>query len=687
MNANPCVAIVGGSATGKTTELLARARACAGTPLVLAPSDAALRAARSALPEGAAVMTTGAFAVSLLHEPARIVDDVEAELLFAEAAAPLLALEWPEFSDETLDPEVPGLRAPQRFLEAAFRLARKLRDAAVPPEDFLHSAQVGATSFYAHPPNLANPDLLHYTKDTYRDSLDVDGEELRRQFRHESHLAQILAKLYRAYVDAAQRARLLTQRDAIAEATALLRAAPAAATAVRERFGGVFVDDAQELNIGELLLLGAAFGDALDGVTLAGDPKGAIGTFRGARPDRTFACATQRVECERRYRADVPVRVHRAADRTDEARWIADDVRGLLRDGVEPREIAIIFRHVDDVRAYEDALLARDVPAQTIGDINLFADPRALDALALLWNVFDPFAHDWLLRTLAAPAMALSDATLAALCASPPDAQTLLFEPEDALSAKPAKRWDAQRDLRLGYNVLRGDADAYLSDVARERLTRFRTLRAQWLDASASLLPSDLSLLVWRDGLAQAGAPQSAKARAQRVVLDRLLERMRDFERERPRATLGAFLRNASLRARSALEACEEREDATCVRLISVEAARGRSFAHAYVAGARPGSFPRWYVPDAFVYSPSLGMIAKENVGEARAARTAKFTYYMFRAKVRERYNDEERRAFDYALARASTSITVTASERPTRGITAPEFLEELKRRPGVEAV
>lgn len=687
MKRDPCVALVGGSASGKSTELLARARACEGTPLVLASSEAPLRVARASLGDDAQIQTTGAFAISLLREPARIVDDVEAELLFARAAVPLMALEWPEFSDETLDPEVPGLRAPQRFLEAAFRLARKLRDAGVSPEEFLRTSQVGATQFYAHPPNLANPDLLHYTKDTYRDSLDVTDDELQRQFRHESHLAQILAKLYRAYADATQTARLLTQRDAIAEATLLLRANPAYAVSVRDGFGGIFVDDAQELNVGELQLLQALCGDDLAGVTLAGDRDGAIGTFRGARPDRTFALATQRVECVQRYRADVPIRVHRAPERADEARWIADEVRRLLREGAAPQQVAILFRSVSDVRLYEEALLARDVPVQTIGDVNLFLDPRALDALALLWNVYDPFAHDWLLRTLAGPAMALSDATLAALCATPPDAQTLLFPEEESPTAKPAKRWDAQRDLRLGFSALRGDVDAQLSEVARERLDRFRAMRATWVDAAATLRASELALLVWRDGLARAGSPQSAKAHSQRIVLERLLERMREFEHERPQANLGDFLADARLSAHSALEACEEREDDSSVRLISIEAARGRSFDHVFAAGARPGSFPRWYVPDAFVYSPSLGMIAKENVGDARAARTAKFTYYMFRAKIRERYNDEDRRAFAYALSRAAKSITVTASERPTRGITAPEFLEELKRRPGVEVV
>jgi superfamily I DNA/RNA helicase len=113
---------------------------------------------------------------------------------------------------------------------------------------------------------------------------------------------------------------------------------------------------------------------------------------------------------------------------------------------------------------------------------------------------------------------------------------------------------------------------------------------------------------------------------------------------------------------------------------MSIDAARGHEFDHVVLPNVRAGAFPRWYAPDAFLYSPSLGMIAKENAGDAVAARTAKFTYYMFRTKAREQYNKEERRAFVYALRRARRTALVTSSERSTRGITAPEFLTELQK-------
>ena len=73
-------------------------------------------------------------------------------------------------------------------------------------------------------------------------------------------------------------------------------------------------------------------------------------------------------------------------------------------------------------------------------------------------------------------------------------------------------------------------------------------------------------------------------------------------------------------------------------------------------------------------------MIPKENVGaEARTARTAKFTYALYDLKAKQRYNEQERRAFYCAATRARMKLHVSASGRPTRGNTAPEFLEELR--------
>src|SRR5579883_3635391 len=222
--------ITGAAGTGKTAQLLARAKECAaqGAVLLTSPSWASLRVlASEAAGTNATICALHELALQLLPQ-AEIVDDVRAARLFEEAAGPLLRLEWAEFIEAEVDPEVPGLHAPARFLDAAFRLFCKLRDARIAPDDFLKSSLQGATQFYAKPPNFASPELLYYTKDSYRDSLAADGEELQRQYRREVDLAKILAKLYRSYLDHPVRQGCMTARDAIAEAARALEKDPAA---------------------------------------------------------------------------------------------------------------------------------------------------------------------------------------------------------------------------------------------------------------------------------------------------------------------------------------------------------------------------------------------------------------------------------------------------------------------------
>jgi superfamily I DNA/RNA helicase len=670
---DPCVAIVGGPGTGKTTALQER-----------------IGRARPLHPDAEFLIVNGAsdvdrYAFSLLAQEgveAHEIDDAQAMQQFIEACAPFLALEWEELLRDQIDPEVPGLLRPERFLASAFRLIRRLRDAGVSPRDFLSRALAGATEFYARPPNFADPSLLSATKATFHDSLHVDAAELARQHRRELDLAKILAKLYESYADAVERSGRMTGRDSVVAAIALLDAKSGVTARLRGRHRLAFVDEAQELTSAQLRLLGKIFGEALQGVTLCGDPSSVISTVRMACGNVVFAKASARYELHEELRFP-HVEGRRAGTASEEAEIIAQQVQAWLNNGVAPGQIAVLFRSVRNVAPYENALLDRNIPALVFGDVNLFADRRALDALALLWNVYDPFRHEWLLRTLSNPVIGLSDASLIVLCSEPADPQRQLFafDDEPAPTTR-SSRWDPKRDLRLGWNFIRGEVDDALTPDAAQRVARFRALREGWVESMNTDSFASFARRVWREGLAHDGDPGSARARAQQAILRALLERLRDFFARNPQATVADLLQYAQERVESELEAADglaQGDKIGFVQIRSVEAAVGLEFEHVIVAGARPGSFPLWYSPEAFLFSNRLGMIPKENVGDARASRTAKFSYYVYRSKAQQHYNDRERRAFGYALRRARSSVLVTASGTPTRGVTAPEFLEELR--------
>ncbi|HUA08578.1 MAG TPA: UvrD-helicase domain-containing protein [Candidatus Acidoferrales bacterium] len=667
----PSLEIAGPSRSGKSTALRARAERYAretGDSFLAANHPCELIELARAVLDAAGT-------------PVHILDLIDARRTFALCAQPLFDLTMPQIRSGEIDPEVAALRSPQWFLDAAYRLIRKLRDGGVDPQAFLDKSLAGATGFYANPPNFADAKLIAATKDAYRDSLDVTPQELGRQYRREVDLVKILHHLYKSYVASIDASDAVCASDAIARALERLRERPELAALARARFSHVFVDEMQEATPVQRALLDAIYGAPLRNVTFAGDAKAATSRFRGARPDIALAGAERTIALTH---APPPaaLEIHRSKTLADEAAFVAERVREEIERGVPPGEIALLFRSCADVQVYLDALLDRNIPAVPAGDVNVFADRRALDALALLWNVWDPFRHEWLLRTLSGKALALSDASLAALCAEPPDLQTALFALDiEQAPTERASRWNPKRDIRLGWNVLRGDADLSLNDTARARVARFRALRAGWVRAMNALPLPAFIRGVWAEGLARDGPPESARARAQQYVLQQVFHRLLRLHRERPGATLGDLLEDVAERSESDCESCEATSDPSFVQLLSIDAARGRSFAMVAIPDARAGSFPRWYVPDSFLWSPTLGMVPRENAGGVRASRTAKFTYYLYRTKARDAYNAQERIAFEYALSRARACVLVTAHGSPTRGITAPEFLEELRRR------
>ncbi len=712
------LAISGAAGSGKTCALVRRSLRLASEPgtgavLVTAPSEAGvarLRARLAAEAPGANVRceSFGDVAFALLREanPAAVIetiDDVRASRHFEAAGAELFALEWTEFVSAQIDPEITGLRAPERFSAAAFRLIRKLRAALVSPAAFRAYGLQGATSFYGNPPNFASADLLLATQPKYRDSLRVGETELERQRRREVDLVKVLTRLYESYVEALVAHGCLTPTDAVYEAALALRERSDLRELARHTYRALLVDDAQDLTAGQLGLLEGIARAGLANVTFAGDElQSTCGFATGARGGETLKRAATTIVLDRAYRnaafersartlltpagangtAPPPgasVHFYRADTMRDEALYVASEVARLLASGTPPDEIAVIARNLRCAHAYIDALLARGVPVDVAGAASLYDFPAARDALAALWSAVDPFRHDYLLRALQAPWLRLSDASVATLCAEAADPQPVLFELEGEIESAGARRWDRRRSLRLGRNVTRGDADLDLPPETRLRLESYRTALARYERAARLVEPPELARLVLDETvLATAGA--DARGLFTRGLVARLQADIEAYFAREPLASLGDFLGFAESVAAAEDDLLSLRPVlANAVRVLDVEAAKGESYAATFAVDVRAGAWPRYYVPDAFLFMPSTGMIPKENVGDAAAARTAKFTYSLFRYRLREKYNAEERRALYCALTRARDYSSMSVWGRATRGAATPELFEELQ--------
>jgi len=373
------------------------------------------------------------------------------------------------------------------------------------------------------------------------------------------------------------------------------------------------------------------------------------------------------------------VRTLRTADRLTEAAAVAERVVALVRAGTPPARIAVVHRTLRTLALVEDALVDRNVAIAPSGDPALFDRADVLDALSLLWSAVDPFRHEYLLRTLQAPLLRLSDASLAVLCGEPASPQPALFVLPD--EPETDRRWDRKRELRLASNVVRGERDDDLSALARERLRAFRARRERWQRWLREADPESAARAIVEDGgllLARPGET-AARTRLRATLVARTVAVIGGYAARHPRASLGDALAYCErlAAAERGPEIVDERDDAVAVA--SIDRILNRRFDHVFVVDARAGAFPPYYVPDAFLFSPTHGMIPKESAGDAPAARTAKFTWYEHHAKPRAAFVREQRRLFAAALGRADVSVTISASGRPTRGIAAPELAAEIE--------
>ncbi|HEY4439906.1 MAG TPA: UvrD-helicase domain-containing protein [Candidatus Elarobacter sp.] len=695
-------ALLAGDATLADAAIVTAAREDGARALAVRIRAATGIAVRSATLDGLALELLRAHPLETgLALDLELVDPLDAEEIFERAAAPLFSAEWSDWLGTEVDPEIAGLRTPDRFADAALRLIRKLRDAGIDDDALLATAKRGAAQFYANPPNLSSPALVAATKDEHRASLAVDALELERQRKRELDLAKILARLYRAYVDELVRRGCLTPSDALVEATRLLDARPAIARALRRRLRIALVDDAHDLSNAALRFLRALFGDALDGVSVAGDPDLATQTFAGSRPAKLFTRAVLTVALVPRalppqigalVRAVIDadpmrvlppgdaVRTLRLPDRAAEAAAVAERVAAAIAAGTPPGRIAVVHRTLRTLALLEDALVERGIAIAPRGDPALFERAEVLDALAVLWAAVDPFRHEYLLRALQAPLLRLSDASIAILCGEPASPQPALFElPDD--EPETDRRWDRKRELRLATNVVRGERDGDLAPLARERLHAFRERRARWQRWLAEAEPAAAARAIVEDaGLLGARAGETpARTRLRATLVERTLTVIDAYAVRHPRASLADALAYCErlAAAESGPEIVDERDDAVVVA--SIDRVMSRRFDQVFVVDARAGAFPPYYVPDAFLFSTSWGMIPKESAGDAPAARTAKFTWYEHNAKPRAAFVKEQRRLFAAALGRADVAVTISASGRPTRGIAAPELAAEIE--------
>lgn len=669
--------ITGAPGSGKTAALAARAARLGERGQVIAicshPSSCvALREAleRCDAPATVVVDTLGGHLARWLRAnyassgaPADLeIGDGEARKeTLAIAARGLLDLAWPELASG-VDLDLPHLSRPAAFLDVAAELFRTLRRSRVTADDFEQRCRSGTVVFYGDDVESTQARLNEIAargrlSRRGRAAVAVGPDALRQQKRAEAGLVEILARLYREYVSAAVSSRVKSNEDVIDEGLRWLEREPAAATAIAAPIAGVIVDDAEDAEPALPQLLSILGEAGVADLAIAGWEDAAIDGFEGRRP--ALKAPDGEASTMTLTPPPPPERVVRRFDtEEEEIGWLAGRVDELLSNGVAPSDIALLTRGEDAAALYAAALGRSGVPA--LPPPQRFAAPEDIaDLLALGAVVENPTDVEFLLRVVASPLLGLSDAGVWALCrGAGGDAQLQLDLGiiERERGAKTVREKGA-----LVRNVWQGSADDVLPETARTTMAAFRARLLEWARRAESSPPARVLAML----LAEAGfalrwrlGPEHLRARladdGQRVV-----EAAIGYAADGRPGPLGRLARacvDGTMHARPA-----HRVGMECNAIV---AAKGRRWQHVFVAGVSYERFPRIYLPRAMAFSPTFGLLVRENVGPG-PAQTAKFAWYYAKHDAKKRYLDEERRALRYGLTRATISATATGFGRP----------------------
>jgi DNA helicase-2/ATP-dependent DNA helicase PcrA len=235
----------------------------------------------------------------------------------------------------------------------------------------------------------------------------------------------------------------------------------------------------------------------------------------------------------------------------DEARWIALKIRELMRGGVAPEEIAVLFRTNFQSRALEEGLLRAGVPYKLLGT-RFFARKEVKDALAWMRLALDPSREVDKLRAAASPPRGIGKVTLGKLAAG------------------------QRGQLRAG-------------ELAK--VEEFERVIAELASAAAALVPSEfVKLVVEKSGMRRVLLEEGSEEDRERFEnVEELASVAARHDAIPGKEGIAAYLAEAALASdQDELDQGEK----TGVTLMTVHAAKGLEFNTVFVSGMEEGLFP-----------------------------------------------------------------------------------------------
>jgi DNA helicase II / ATP-dependent DNA helicase PcrA len=246
-----------------------------------------------------------------------------------------------------------------------------------------------------------------------------------------------------------------------------------------------------------------------------------------------------------------PIIVHVAVNAEREALWIAHKIRELIRGGMPPEHIVVLFRTNFQSRALEEGFLRTGIPYKLLGT-HFFARKEVKDTLAWVRLALDPSRQAEKMRAATSPPRGIGKVTLGKLVAG------------------------QRQDLRAG-------------ELAK--VEAFERTISELSVAADSLHPSEfVKLVIEKSGIRKALVEEGSADDHERFEnVEELATVAARHDGIPGKEGIAAFL------AEAALTSDQDEIDRTSkkgVTLMTVHAAKGLEFDTVFVSGMEEGLFP-----------------------------------------------------------------------------------------------
>ncbi|MBQ8446768.1 MAG: UvrD-helicase domain-containing protein, partial [Clostridia bacterium] len=322
-------------------------------------------------------------------------------------------------------------------------------------------------------------------------------------------------------------------------------------------------------------------------------------------------------------------KVYEADEESGEARYIAQCIAGLLRQGYSYSDFAILMRLNALTRSFEQEFTGDGIPYKVFGGFRFFERKEIKDLLAYLRLINNPFDSEAALRIINFPKRGIGAKTVDAL-------QTYAFDNELSV-------YDALLDIdEIGF-----------TGGTREKLVGFRDLIKNWIIASQDLPVNELVKQIIEDTkMREVYADDSDDSINKRANIEEFVNSVEEYCSLNPDTSLTDYLNQVTLSSDT-----DDMDDGNYVTLATVHAVKGLEFKCVFICGLEENILP---VSRA---------VSNDDMEEERrlmyvAITRAKELLYLTRSKSRYLYGRREPTARSRFLKELATCIDLPREVR-----------------------